>query len=476
MRTAIEETDRRRAIQVAYNEEHGITPETIQKGISDISDFLMTESKVPAGRGRRQARHRGDVGRGPPPDDRGARGGDAGRGRRPPLRVRRQAARRDQVAAARAGAEAEARAPACQLGLLGVPPGVRRAGCALVSGLAARRLVGSARAAAPRSARARRSPCSRWPAARSGSPTGSARSTCIPGQNSIGLRADHASGRRSTATSRASGPNLTYLDGTRAARRRDPPAPRRLGEHLAAPTTRASAAELFFAAGEEKTTLQLPKGYGYPLGAPTACFLNHMIHNLTPTPDAGVHDLPDRLRRRRARAAARGIRPVRPIWMDVERGKTLSGLQRPQGLRQAWPLHLPGRRQEPLRRRAEAEPVGGRQAGRAGRHRRPPASRRAPHGPARLRPAAGRTRRRLFRSRAKYFEPAGAVSWDVAMTGTPQGLEGEGPEGRRALGERHLRHQARLLVGVHGDHGHLHGRRRAREEPVQDRSVDRRGR
>jgi excinuclease ABC subunit B len=54
MRTAIGETDRRRAIQVAYNEEHGITPETIQKGISDISDFLMTESKVPTSRGRRR--------------------------------------------------------------------------------------------------------------------------------------------------------------------------------------------------------------------------------------------------------------------------------------------------------------------------------------------------------------------------------------------------------------------------------------
>ena len=54
MRNAISETDRRRAIQVAYNEEHGITAATIQKGISDISDFLMTESKVPTGRGRRR--------------------------------------------------------------------------------------------------------------------------------------------------------------------------------------------------------------------------------------------------------------------------------------------------------------------------------------------------------------------------------------------------------------------------------------
>jgi excinuclease ABC subunit B len=54
MRSAIDETNRRRAIQVDYNEEHGITPATIQKGISDITDFLMMESKVPTGRGRRR--------------------------------------------------------------------------------------------------------------------------------------------------------------------------------------------------------------------------------------------------------------------------------------------------------------------------------------------------------------------------------------------------------------------------------------
>ena len=41
---AIGETDRRRAIQVAYNEEHGITPQTIVKTVSQIGDMFSLDS------------------------------------------------------------------------------------------------------------------------------------------------------------------------------------------------------------------------------------------------------------------------------------------------------------------------------------------------------------------------------------------------------------------------------------------------
>ena len=53
---AMEETERRRAIQLAYNEEHGTTPISIMKGVSDIAEFLSLENPNVPGRRRRGAK------------------------------------------------------------------------------------------------------------------------------------------------------------------------------------------------------------------------------------------------------------------------------------------------------------------------------------------------------------------------------------------------------------------------------------
>jgi len=58
METAITETDRRRRIQMDYNEAHGITPRSIVKGVTDIVELLGLQDTVPtkSGRGARRVR------------------------------------------------------------------------------------------------------------------------------------------------------------------------------------------------------------------------------------------------------------------------------------------------------------------------------------------------------------------------------------------------------------------------------------
>jgi len=56
MQKAIEETDRRRARQVEYNAEHGITPQSIVRAVMDVMEGARSEPGTLKGKGRGKSR------------------------------------------------------------------------------------------------------------------------------------------------------------------------------------------------------------------------------------------------------------------------------------------------------------------------------------------------------------------------------------------------------------------------------------
>ena len=74
-----------------------------------------------------------------------------------------------------------------------------------------------------------------------------------------------------------------------------------------------------FAAGEEKTEFAAPPGYGWRYRTTDQWHMNHMIHNLTPTPTKVyiTYDLdfvPD------TSPLAASMKEIQTIWMDVVGG------------------------------------------------------------------------------------------------------------------------------------------------------------
>jgi plastocyanin len=175
--------------------------------------------------------------------------------------------------------------------------------------------------------------------------------------------------------------------------------------------------ERFFAIGEEKTILTLPRGFGYPYRADDEWLLNHMIHNLTPRSDELYFTYELDFIPATSRAAAR-TRPVRPVWMDVQNGTLYPVFDVLKGTgrhgRFTYPTQARGVYGSGPRRNEWTVDRDGVLVATAGHL----------HSGGLwndLYLRRGGKQAHLFRSIAKYWEPAGPVSWDVSMTATRPG-------------------------------------------------------
>jgi hypothetical protein len=220
-----------------------------------------------------------------------------------------------------------------------------------------------------------------------------------PGQNTIELAGNELKPPVDGWITRFE-PNLTYADGT---------VPRVDVVHLHHGVWISNFAPLF-AAGEEKTVIAAPPGYGWRYRTSDEWVMNHMIHNLTPTPADVYIDYELGFE-----PADAPLTEVRTLWMDVMGPMfyPVFDVHRGAGGRDGRYTYPDESGRKGYVRNRVTVPEDGVLVGAVG-HLHPGGLWTDLH-----LERDGR-RVRLFRSRAKYFEPAGAVSWDVAMRVTPR--------------------------------------------------------
>jgi plastocyanin len=171
-----------------------------------------------------------------------------------------------------------------------------------------------------------------------------------------------------------------------------------------------------FAAGEEKTNYIFPQGYGLHSDPKKVWIMNYMIHNLTPVPTSvyityDVDFVPD------SEAAAASITPLKPQWMDVSgiRAYPVFDVFKNSGSKGkfTFPDQAKGAQKSDIGQNAQWTVPNDMTIAWTAVHLHPGGL----YGDMMV--TRDGVTKKIFRSDAKYFEPAGAVSWDVAMTATP---------------------------------------------------------
>lgn len=184
--------------------------------------------------------------------------------------------------------------------------------------------------------------------------------------------------------------------------------------------------ERFMAAGEEKTIYNAPTGYGYRFEPDDAWIINYMLHNLWPEGEQiwityTIDFIPD------TAPEASDIKRMRPLWMDVVNGSIYPVFDVLMGSGTDGTFTYPDDADNPYgdgpqlnRHTIEADGV---LVGASG-HMHPGGIRNelwveragATAGDGTTVKSDDRTDTvRLFSAEAKYYEPAGAVSWDVSI-------------------------------------------------------------
>ncbi|HEU4978025.1 MAG TPA: hypothetical protein VFT42_03940, partial [Solirubrobacteraceae bacterium] len=166
---------------------------------------------------------------------------------------------------------------------------------------------------------------------------------------------------------------------------------------------------------EEKTYFDSPPGFGWRYTTKQTWIINHMIHDLTPTPQKvfityTLYFIPD------TAPQAAGMTPIETQWMDVQGVKPYPVFNALRGKGKKGRFTYPDMDKSAYKadgvvRNRWTATHDGTMVVTAGH----------------LHPGGlyidldvtrnGRTVR-VFRSRANYFEPVGAISWDVAMSAT----------------------------------------------------------